>query len=219
MFDPTDVETYRSPTNDLRMMERKQRRRLEATAADPTADERWVATICLGLAALSTLSLPALVAKLLLISWIGLLVLLVHASLRASARRALGRPSVTRPPLGRYGWKALVVAAVAAVAPLPMAILMGAHLPLLSREAAAIEADSFHARSTGQFVGLIWVEVDRCPHATYFIAPQQGNPFAPAVTLVHQTSAAPCEFGGGYSLWPSWRIKMGTGRGRLPSRM
>lgn len=214
-FDPRYASTYAAPSTQRQHRDELRQFRLEEAAREPSARRRIIIRVSLLLAIISLLSTPPFFGGFLWFNWIALIMLALAEFRRASARAELGLPPYARPPMGRYGWKFFCVAALAFV-PLLMAIGFLIHLPLFAREVEEIEASSFHYHPPPRWVGALYVEVDRCPHATYFIAPLSGAPILRNATLVHRNSMTECAHTGGIPLFPEWRVNLRQGRGRDP---
>lgn len=159
--------------------------------------------------------MPEALGFALLFNWLLLAALALDERRRAVARHDLGLPPLEKPPLGRYGWQFFIVAILAFV-PLAMGAAFLIHLPLFAKQVEEIDQTSFHFHPPPRWVGGLYVEIDRCPHATFFIAPLRSNPIFPHATLVHRNNDATCEHVTGIPIWKNWQVNLHQGRGRDP---
>ena len=218
-FNPSQPDTYNSPSWRVEQIQLKQRRRLEHRAAEPTAQYCLVVNGAVIIAAFGVLWLPWPLGMISIAAWIALAGIALRETFRAHARAVLALPAQRKPVLGFAAWKLVAIVVLSIAAPLPLAVAFLLHLSLFAADAKEIEHSSFHEHPPPRLVGLIWVEVDRCPNGIFFITSQDGNPFSGGVTLVRRTSSGSCDHVYGLPIWKDWYVKPGKGRGRpLPIR-
>ena len=187
----------------------------EQLRAPATRRERVEARVVLTLAFLAVIgALPRVPWEWKFLMWPALTGVIVSAMARGWGRWARGAGSDPKPIAGRWAWQAWALLVLALVVPPSATTMFWLQRPLFEAVAKEVESTLLGERFRGRYIGTTWVEIDRCPHGTFFQFPQNGNPIREYVTLFHSTDPASCSFARGVAVGDEWRFWYGWGRRR-----